>query len=59
MTRATVTLQDWEWDIVIAAVRAEANRNKYPDSYAAKSDRQIADAIKTQVTAAVAKEIAA
>lgn len=57
MSKLTVSMEDWEWDVVIAAVQAEANRNKYPDSYTAKSDRRIAEAIKTQVTDAAAAEI--
>lgn len=58
MSHITVTLEDWQWDFVVDAVRAQAKRNKYPESYTAKSDRQIADAIKTQVTDAAAAEIA-
>lgn len=58
MSKITVTLEDWQWDFVVDAVRAQAKRDKYPDSYGAKMDRQIAAAIKTQVTDAAAAEIA-
>ena len=59
MSRITVTLEDWKWDLVIDAVWAQSKRNKYPDSYGAKSDRRIAAEIKAQVTDAVAAEITA
>ena len=59
MSRITVTLEDWQWDFVVAAVQAQAKRDKYPDSYGAKLDRQIATEIKRQVTDATAAEITA
>ena len=52
-----VTLEDWEWDIVAIALWSDPLEKARQDPRAARSDRRIADAIKTQATAAA--EIAA